>query len=275
MTPPTLLSLHVHPVKALGGIPCAEMLVQPWGPAGDRRWVVSSPAGVALTQREHPRLALATAEPRPGGAVRISAPGRAALSLPAPLGDAEAAVVTVAGTKVEGLRGPAEAEAWFGEFLGTEAELVHLDAPAVRRPLGPEFARPDGTVSFADGAPLLLTSVSSLDALNSLVAQGDHAGEAPLPMDRFRPNVVVEGAAPWAEDGWRRLRIGEVVFDVAMACSRCVVTTTDQSTAVRGKEPLRTLARHRRLGDRLPFGQLLVPERPGRMRSGDSVEVLE
>jgi uncharacterized protein len=93
-------------------------------------------------------------------------------------------------------------------------------------------------------------------------------------MSRFRPNVVIEGTAPWAEDGWRRVRIGEVTFRAAKSCSRCVVSTTDPSTGERGKEPLRTLARHRRFSDQLVFGQNLIPERTGRVRSGDSFEVL-
>lgn len=129
-------------------------------------------------------------------------------------------------------------------------------------------------MSFADGFPLLLTTRASLDALNDLVAQGTHASEGPLPMDRFRPNAVVDGTDAWAEDDWRRIAIGEVTFRVAKKCGRCVVTTTDQRTAERGREPLRTLARHRRFGDQLVFGQNLVPENTGTLRVGDPVTVL-
>ncbi len=129
--------------------------------------------------------------------------------------------------------------------------------------IDPRFARPGGTVPFADGYPLLLTTRSSLDALNSLIAQGDRPDEAPVSMNRFRPHVVIEGTVPWAEGDFRRLAIGEAVFRVAKPCGRCVVTTTDQVTAVRGKEPLPTLARHRRLGHQLVFGRHLVPRSPG------------
>jgi uncharacterized protein YcbX len=177
--------------------------------------------------------------------------------------------------KVEAVPADAAADAWFSDYLDTDVRLVHLDDPARRRPIDPEYAQPGETVSFADGYPLLLTTLSSLDALNSLIAQGDHADEGPLPMNRFRPNVVVRGTAPWAEDEWSRIAIGEVTFRVAKKCGRCVVTTTDQATGERGKEPLRTLAHHRRFGDKLVFGQNLVPESGGTVHVGDAVEILE
>ncbi|MCH6159056.1 MOSC domain-containing protein [Streptomyces marispadix] len=283
MTSATLASLHLYPVKSLAGIACGELTVEPWGPAADRRWMLTTPDGDQLTQREHPRLALARAEPLPegcldGGAgsrgVRVTAPGREPLEVPVPPKSMATVPVRLFGKKLEVAPADAESSEWFSAYLGTRVRLVHLDAPERRRRIDPGFAFDGETVSLADGFPLLATAVSSLDALNSLIAQGDHAGEGPLPMDRFRPNLVVAGSDPWAEDGWRRLRIGDVVFRVAKPCGRCVVTTTDQASGLRGKEPLRTLARHRRFGDRLVFGQNLVPEQTGRVRNGDSVEVL-
>jgi uncharacterized protein YcbX len=94
-------------------------------------------------------------------------------------------------------------------------------------------------------------------------------------MNRFRPNLVIAGTEPWAEDDWKRIAVGEVTFRVAKMCGRCVVTTTDQQTAERGKEPLRTLGRHRRFGGKLIFGQNLVPETTGSVRIGDPVTILE
>ncbi|OEU88890.1 molybdenum cofactor biosysynthesis protein [Streptomyces abyssalis] len=274
MTSAWLASLHLYPVKALAGTEPEELRVEPWGPAGDRRWMLTSPDGSQVTQREHPRLAQARALPLPGGGVRVAAPGREPLEAGVPPAGQDVVPVRLFGKKLEVAAADAASSEWFSEYLGTPVRLVHLDAPERRRPLDPRFAREGETVSLADGFPLLLTTVSSLDALNSLIAQGDHADEGPLPMNRFRPNLVVRGSAPWAEDGWERLRIGEIVFRVVKPCGRCVVTTTDQSTGERGKEPLRTLARHRRFGDQLVFGQNLVPEHTGRVRSGDSVEVL-
>lgn len=275
MIAPRLAALHLYPVKALAGTAREQLTVEPWGLAADRRWLLATPDGHRLTQREQPRLALVTAEPQPGGGVRLAAPGREPLEVEVPSPGGRMVEVQCWGNTVAAVPAAAGASAWFSRYLGTAAQLVHMDAPERRRQIDPAYSRPGETVSFADCFPLLLTTVSSLDALNALIAQGDHPDEGPLPMNRFRPSVVIEGTAPWAEDSWRRVRIGEVVFRVAKPCGRCVVTTTDQATALRGKEPLRTLARHRRFGDQLVFGQNLVPERTGRVRSGDSFEVLE
>jgi uncharacterized protein YcbX len=168
----------------------------------------------------------------------------------------------------------AGAHAWFSDVLGSRARLVHLDDPARRRPVDPAYARPGDMVSLADGYPLLLTTTASLDALNGLIATGDRPHEGPLPMDRFRPNVVIGSAGAWAEDDWRRIAIGDVPFSVVKPCGRCVVTTTDQRSAERGREPLLTLARHRRVGNQLLFGQNLIPDGTGVIRVGDPVKIL-
>ncbi|MHC3468024.1 MOSC domain-containing protein [Streptomyces sp. 7R007] len=269
-----LRSIHVHPVKAFRALSPGEAVVEPWGLAGDRRWALIDDGGKVVTQRQSPRLALAAAELLPGGGVRLSAPGMDPLSVPVPR-PGGTVPVEIFRDKVEGVpAGDEAAHAWCSDYLGVRVRLVFMDDPARRRPVDPEFARPGETVTFADGFPLLLTSTASLDALNSLIGQGDNADEGPLPMNRFRPNVVVEGADAWAEDGWTRLAIGEVVFRVAKPCGRCVVTTTDQETAERGREPLRALGRHRRIDGRLVFGQNLVPLGRGTLRVGDPVTIL-
>ncbi|MGW3632212.1 MOSC domain-containing protein [Streptomyces sp. NPDC005122] len=269
-----LHSIHVHPVKAFRGQSPRDAVVEPWGLAGDRRWALIDDGGKVVTQRQQPRLALAAAELVPGG-VRLSAPGRASLSVPVPEQTAaDRTTLDLFGDKVEAVLAGTAAHVWCSEYLGSETHLVHMDDPATRRPLDPEYGRPGETVSFADGYPLLLTTLASLDALNSLIAQGDRSPEGPLPMNRFRPNVVVSGTTAWAEDDWTRVTIGEVAFRVARPCGRCVVTTTDQDTAERGREPLRTLGRHRRFGSRLVFGQNLVPESTGIVRVGDPVTVV-
>ncbi|MFF3751764.1 MOSC domain-containing protein [Streptomyces sp. NPDC002018] len=302
--PPVLHALRIHPVKSMGGCTPERALVEPWGLAGDRRWTLIDGTGKVVTQRQRPRLALARAEPRPDGGIRLYAPGVEPLTVRAPLpvrepgperetadgplsvldpptvagpgpGPGGTVVVDVFGTKVEAVPAGSEAHDWASTYLGEEVRLVHLDAPDSRRPVDPLFARPGETVSFADGFPLLVTTLASLDALNSLIADGDHADEGPLPMDRFRPNLVIAGTEPWAEDEWRRVAVGDVSFRVAKPCGRCVVTTTDQRTAERGKEPLHTLGRHRRFNGRLIFGQNLVPESTGTLRVGDPFTVLD
>lgn len=268
-------SLHVHPVKSVAGTAPDEVAVEPWGLSGDRRWAVVDTAGAVITQRQQARLALASARPLDGGRVLLSAPGMAELVVEVPEpGPLEPVVLF--GKKIDTVVAAGAAADWFSAYLGLPARLVHLDDPAVRRPVDPDYALPGETVSLADAYPLLLTTTASLDALNALIARGDHPQEGPLPMNRFRPNLVVGGpAAAWAEDGWRRIAIGDAVFRGVRECGRCIVTTTDQETAERGREPLKTLAVHRRIGKSLAFGRQLVPVVLGTVRVGDEVRVLE
>ncbi|MEU9236363.1 MOSC domain-containing protein [Streptomyces subrutilus] len=267
-------ALHVHPVKSVAGTAPDEVAVEPWGLSGDRRWALVDAWGTVITQRQQPRLALAAARPAVGGAIALSAPGMPELLVEVP-GPGPLEPVLLFGKKVETAVAASTAADWFSAYLGVPVRLVHLDDPAVRRPVDPEYALPGETVSLADGYPLLLTTLASLDALNALIARGAHPAEGPLPMNRFRPNVVVAGAEAWAEDGWRRIAIGDAVFRGVRECGRCIVTTTDQRTAERGKEPLKTLAAHRRIGKSLAFGRHLVPVRRGTVRVGDEVRVLE
>ncbi|ANY07088.1 MOSC domain-containing protein [Pseudonocardia sp. HH130630-07] len=271
-----LTGLHRYPVKSCRGDDLQHAVVERAGLAGDRRWmVVSAGDGRMLTGRTHPRLVLAVPRPVDGG-LEIDGPGLPTLRVAEP----DPAVVGPVPVRVHrwdtaGVPAGAGADAWFGELLGAPARLVHLDDPD-RRPSDPEFSRPGDRVSFADGYPLLLTATDSLEALDALVATGPNAGEGPLSMSRFRPNVVVSGAPAWAEDGWRRIRIGDAEFRAVKGCARCVFTTVDPVSAVKGREPMVTLARHRRFDKGVWFGMNLIPDNPGaEIRTGDPVEVLE
>ncbi|MFI2027704.1 MOSC domain-containing protein [Streptomyces buecherae] len=276
MSEAQLSAVHVYPVKSVGGCALGEAAVEPWGLAGDRRWLLVKPDGTFLTQRHLPRMALGTAEPLPDGGIALSAAGLEPLTVPVPDPRTHrVSTVRVFQDPVELVWTEGAGSAWFSELLGREVFLAHLDDPARRRPINPRYARPGETVSLADSMPFLVTTTASLADLNSLIARGDHAHEGPLPMNRFRPNLVVDGVEPWAEDGWRKLLIGDVAFRVAKPSSRCVITTTDQRTAERGKEPLRTLAQHHRIDNKVVFGQNLIPEHTGTVRVGDPVKILE
>ncbi|NEB41336.1 MOSC N-terminal beta barrel domain-containing protein [Streptomyces sp. SID14515] len=274
MSFPVLRSVHIHPVKSLASRACDTVAVEPWGLDGDRRWMLIDKASRAVTQRQQPSMARISAEMLPGGGVALSAPGHPTLPVATPQ-PGRTLTVELHRDTLEVAEAPGDAHDWLSAVLGTEVRLVHLDDPAHRRPVDPLFGRPGDVVSFADGYPLLLTTTASLAALNALVAEGDRPEEGPLPMDRFRPNVVIGGTEAWAEDDWRRIAVGEVVFTVAKPCGRCVITTTDQHTAERGREPLLTLARHRRFGKQLVFGQNLIPEGTGVIRVGDPVRILD
>ncbi len=266
-----LASVHIYPVKGCRAIDLAEEVVEPWGLAGDRRWMLVDPDNQFLTQRKHPQLAQVVIRCGPEAGITVSADGRPPLRVAAPGGQAELLKVTVWRSTVLAAAAGQEADAWFSAFLREPARLVWLDDPT-RRAVDPDYGADGDVVSFADGYPLLLTSTGSLDQLGQWLAA---AGEEQVPMNRFRPNVVVSGFEPWAEDRWRRIRIGPVAFRAAKPCCRCVVTTTDQVTGQRGTQPLRMLAARRRFGQNLLFGQNLIPEATGLIRVGDPVEVTE
>jgi uncharacterized protein len=266
-------SIHIYPMKAGRAVDLAEARVEPWGLAGDRRWMLADEDGRFISQREEPSLALIVVSASPDdGTLSVTAPSRPGLRVPVPGPDVAQLRVSVWGSVMLALAAGPGAGAWFSAYLSRPAHLVYLDDPATRRPVDPEFGRPGDTVSFADGFPLLLTSTGSLDELGHWLAAD---GDEPVPMTRFRPNVVVAGTPPWAEDRWIRVRIGPVQFRVVKPCDRCVVTTIDQQTGVRGRQPLRMLARHRRFGQELIFGQNLIPDTTGMIRAGDPVEILE
>jgi len=166
------------------------------------------------------------------------------------------------------------ADDWLTAALGAKVRLVWLDDPT-RRPVEPGYGQPTDRVSFADGYPLLLANSASLAALNDLIAESG-SDEGPLPMTRFRPNVVIKDAPAWIEDTWlgERIRIGEITFRVPKPCDRCVVTATDQETGERGREPLRTLARHRNIEQGLRFLVNLIPDSTGTIAVGDAVTPL-
>jgi uncharacterized protein len=263
-----LTDIWRYPVKSCRGQRLAEAAVEPWGLAGDRRWMLVDGDGRFVTAREHPRLVLAAPVPD-GDVIRLTAPGLPGLTVAVPEAGAEQVPVRVWSSELLAAAASDEAARWLSKVAGMDVRLVYLDDPA-RRPASPEFSQPGDVVSFADGFPLLLASEGSLARLNEWIAGGNHAQEGPLPMTRFRPNVVVAGADPFAEDGWRVIRIGAVTFRVAKGCGRCVLTTVDPRTAAKGKEPLATLARHRRWDGSVWFGVNLIPDSP---RAGDTIRL--
>jgi len=269
MSPVTLrvTGLFVYPVKSCAGTALQEAKLGARGIEHDREFMVVGPDHRFLTQRELPRLALI----RPhleDGRLRLAAPDYAAIELAPGDTGARYEVAVWRDTVCAVDQGDAVAE-WFSSFLGTGVRLVRMPRDVVRR-VDPAYApRITDQLGFADGYPALLISEESLEDLNGRLAE-------PLPMNRFRPNIVLRGSGiPFAEDTWAKISIGSVPFDVVKACARCVTTTTDQRTAARGAEPLVTLATYRRVPRGVLFGQNLVHAAEGTLRVGDEVTVRE
>jgi uncharacterized protein YcbX len=268
-----LSAINRYPVKSCRGQQPSTATVEPWGLAGDRRWLVVDDAGQGMTAREHPQMLLVTPTLRADGGLTLAAPDAAPIEVDVPAG--APVPVKVHSSELAGTPAALDASAWFSKIVGESARLVYLDDPTRRHP-NPRFAEPTDYVSFADAYPLLLATSASLAQLNDWIAEGPRADEGPLPMTRFRPNDGVDGTAPWEEDGWRRIRIGDATFRVVKGCDRCVMTMTDPETATRTKEPIATLAKYRRWDGETWFAMNIIPDTPGvEIAVGDEVEVLE
>lgn len=271
-----VIQLCLYPVKGLRGCPVPALEFDELGPVGDRRFLIVDPSGRFLTQRTLPRLA--TISPvLTAASLTLHAPGAGAVAV-ARRPEATAPRRPVSVWASQGLVaedcGP-EAAHWLSTVLATPCLLVRA-GPAFARPVLKTAAQAGDRHAFADAVPVLLTNAASLAALNDRLLT---RGEAPVPMDRFRANVVVAGGAPFAEDDWARLRAGPLTLRSAGPCARCIVTTTDQQTGERaGPEPLRTLATFRRdpaAPTEVNFGLNLIHETPaGTLRVGDPVTPL-
>ena len=267
-----VVSIHTYPIKSCYRVDHERVEVEPWGMAGDRRWCVVDPAtGEAITQRDNRSLTQIRPQPLSGMGVVLRTAGQADLKVAEPV-DGELVDVSVWSFTGRAVRAGAAADDWLSSALDQKVRLVWLADPTQRAVESP-YAAPGDRVSFADGYPVLLGNLGSVASLNDLIAESGSL-EGPLPMTRFRPNIVIDDAPAWAEDSWLggRVRIGDVVFRVPKPCDRCVVTTTDQETGVRGHEPLRTLGRHRNINQKLLFATNLIPDGRGWISVGDAVE---
>jgi len=271
-----LAALSLHPVKSLRPLSVTSVEVDELGPVGDRRFLVVDPEGVFQSQRTLPAMARIGAL-LDGPQLILRADGHPDLAV-SRASDPQAPLRPVRIFKTDGLQAEdcgAEPSAWLSAVLQTPCQLVRV-GPRFHRPVPKSAAMPADLVAFSDSCPFLVISEASLGDLNLRLQT---AGGPALPMERFRPNLVISGCAPYAEDSWIRFRIGEVTFRSAGPCARCIVTTTDQRTGERGIEPLRTLAAFRR-DEREPshvnFGQNAIHEsKAGILRLGDAVVVLQ
>lgn len=259
--------INIYPIKSLKGISLDASAVEERGLAFDRRWMLVDENKQFLTQREIPAMALIRVQLFKGN-ITASIDGKT-LEIPGQP-DGDPATVKIWTSSVKGRFYDAAIDSWFSEALGRTCRLVMMPEETKRK-VNPFYAvrKFKDTVSFADGYPFMLISEASLADLNSRM-------ETSVPMNRFRPNLVVAGTEPFAEDGWKKVRIGKTIFHVVKPCERCVITTVDQLTGEKsGKEPLKTLAAFRNRNGKVLFGQNLIAENPGGVvRVDDEIEIL-
>ncbi len=262
----SISQLNVFPVKACRGLSLDQALVTKRGFEHDRSLLLIAPDGTAITQRDFPALCLVSAQVLDSQTVKLCAPGKSELVVRR-INSGITRYATVWSDECEAVDQGEEAALWFSDLIGNDCRLVAMKDDFVR-PVDPEYATGMQEVGFADGFPFLMISEASLADLNSKL-------EIPVPMDRFRPNLVVRDCEAFAEDRWKKIRIAGIEFDVVKPCARCVVTTIDQDHAVKGREPLRTLAAYRSVDNKVMFGQNLVHHGLGPIKVGDLVEVIE
>jgi len=254
-------SIHIYPIKGIKGIELQKVAIKPRGPAHDRRWMLVDEQGRFLSQRQVPEMGKIRASVTHKG-LRVHMRGAGEIAIGVPAADASRLKVAIWRDDVEAVHASARADRWFSAVMGRPCRLVYMDRLAIRA------ADPgQATVSFADGYPLLLTSVQSLNDLNARMT-------TPLSMKRFRPNIVIDGFSAFAEDQWHEIQVGAVRFRVVKSCARCVVTTIDPETSKAGREPLRTLSTFRKRGSAVYFGENLVPAEEGILSVGDAVSVV-
>ncbi len=264
--------LNTYPIKGAAGTSHEAIGVSLKGLAGDRRWMIVDADGRFVSQREIAKLALLGVRTEPDGIV-LQIPGRDALFVRRPEGSARSRV-TIWTDEVDAAATQGDFDEALSTWLGQPVRLVYFDDRASRA-VSRDWIDREAPVAFADGFPLLVTSTASLEELNRRLSA---AGADAVPMNRFRPNLVIEGAEPFEEDGWATIEIAGVVIDLVKPCARCVVTTIDQASGTKtGKEPLATLARtHRSADGRAPgalFGWNAVPRGPGHLKVGEAVTV--
>ena len=271
-TPPaplTLSALYIYPIKSAGGIQVSASEVGPRGLHLDRRWMVVDHERQPVTQRQFPRMRQLQVSLEDVGLL-VEAPGMPALHVPAqPQGTCQQ--IDFWGDEVGGIRVSDEASAWFGRYLDEGCDLLHMPEDADRwQPTGRPYR---SLLTYVDGNPFNLITEASLADLNT-------RSPRPVTVQDFRPNLVISGdALPYSEDCWRRIRVGDVRFEVVESCARCsIVNVTGEGKM--SAEPLRTLTRTRQRDRKVPFGQNMVQdapyaERSGHLRVGDVLEVLE
>ncbi|MCL6414743.1 MOSC domain-containing protein [Aestuariirhabdus sp. Z084] len=260
-----ITEINLYPLKSARGLSPSRWDLDQFGLVDDRRWMVVNCEGQFITGRRHPLLTTIDVALTEQG-IELQRVGMPSLEVKLPDAGAKLLEVVVWGDQVQAQDAGDEAAAWLESVLENPCRLVYMPA-GTRRQVDTEYAQPGVVTSFADGFPLLLIGQASLDDLNARL-------DKPVPMRRFRPNLVVSTKTAFEEDQWQEIRVGDLSFSVVKSCSRCILTTVDPQTGIKGKEPLQTLSTYRRQKGGVMFGQNLVHKETGTLTVGDEVTVV-
>ncbi|MCE7863823.1 MAG: MOSC domain-containing protein [Bacteroidetes bacterium CHB5] len=260
-----LSELWIYPIKSFAGIRVKQAVVKPKGLQYDRRWMLVDENGKFITQRENPHMALFDLAIQNQQIVISARLTGKQLVIPLVAPEIkEVQNVVIWGDEVEAVEPDKNYSQWFTEQLNLKCRLVFFPE-ANKRDVDPHYASNNEQVGFADGYPILIIGQSSLNDLNSRL-------DEPIEMRRFRPNFVFTGGQPFEEDNWRNFNIGTNRFKVVKPCARCVLTTINPETGQKGREPLFTLSKYRREGNKLLFGQNVIAlNHNNQLREGDEI----
>ena len=262
----TLSEINIYPIKSLGGITLQSSEIEERGLKHDRRWILVDESNKFFTQRNFPEMALIkVAVDQDGLKLQHKTKTVEQLFVPFEFEHSKTGKVVIWNDTVTGEFYNTQIDSWFSEIIGIKCHLVKMPN-STKRVIDRKYAK-NKAVSFADRFPFLIIGQASLDDLNSRI-------EVPLPMNRFRTNFVFTGGKSFEEDNWKNFKIGDVVFQAVKPCARCVITTTDQETSDRAHEPLLTLAKYRKIDNKVMFGMNLVCESTGQITVGSKIKLL-
>lgn len=259
----SLSELTIYPLKSCGEIALNQAKLSPFGLELDRRWMLIDEQGMMLTQRKHARMCLIRCSLN-NGQLTVSAPGTPSLDIQITDNITKA---TVWEDTCNAYDCGDAASNWFSAFLNTPARLVYFPDDEQRQ-VDLNYARPGDITAFSDGFPYLLISQASLDDLNSRL-------QTAVEMNRFRPNLVITGNEAFAEDQWKRIRIGTIEFSLVKPCSRCIIPSINPANAEKTTEPVKTLASYRLCENKIFFGQNVIAHGSGLLEVGMPVEIIE
>ncbi len=261
-----LSEIYIYPVKSLGGIRVDSAIVEERGLKYDRRYLLVDENNVFMTQRDFPQLAFFKLSFSENGFNVLNTQNNSHTVFPFESDSKEIISVTIWDDVCSAVRVSKELDAWFSTAINKKCSLVYMPDDE-KRIVEKKYINEEHIVSFADAYPFLIIGQSSLDDLNSRL-------DKPIPMNRFRTNFVFTGGKPYEEDNWKEFKIGDLSFKAVKPCARCVITTTNQDTAERSSEPLKTLSEYRKINNKVMFGMNLVCNQTGSISVGNEIHLI-